>query len=503
MLRHVGFALAALATLMASIDGTIIVVALPQLTDSLQTSLSWVGWTLTSYQLVQIVMYPLAGQLSDMFGRSRVFLFCVITFTVASLLCGIAPNVFFLIAFRALQAIGGGGIMPSVIGLIADEYKRHRAQAIGLISSIMPIGSIIGPNLGGFLLENWSWRALFFINVPIGIILVVGFVFLMPKSQENQARAKLHIDAIGLVQFIGAILSLMYGMTLIADNPALASSPLIWILFVVSGVLALAFVRHVRSTPDAIMEYRLLARRPFLAANVYNFLFGAVTMGFYSFIPYYAVVKYGLTPFESAAVLTPRAVVVIAISFVASMFVKRLGYRLPMLLGMAFVGVNFIMMAQGWSSVSLGGLSIGGFWLLASMIAVGGVGMGIASPASSNVAIDQAPDKAASITGIRGTFRLAGGTISITCVVLALSFFSDQAEGLDTIFKVFTAVLVVTAPLVLMIPEAGHVLAPARRPQSLPGAAAAAAAQPRTQSSWITRSAQPNAGLSSGRSLRR
>src|SRR5262250_400518 len=100
-LRHVVFVLGALAVLMASIDGTIMVVALPQLTDSLHTSLSWVGWTLTSYQLVQIVMYPLAGQLSDMFGRRRVFLFCVITFTLASLLCGIAPNVFFLIAFRA------------------------------------------------------------------------------------------------------------------------------------------------------------------------------------------------------------------------------------------------------------------------------------------------------------------------------------------------------------------------------------------------------------------
>src|SRR5689334_17683412 len=104
MLRHVGFALAALAVLMASIDGTITVVALPQLTDSLHTSLTWVGWTLTSYQLVQIVMYPLAGQLSDMFGRRRVFLFCVTTFTLASLLCALSPNVFFLIAFRALQA---------------------------------------------------------------------------------------------------------------------------------------------------------------------------------------------------------------------------------------------------------------------------------------------------------------------------------------------------------------------------------------------------------------
>src|SRR5689334_16379407 len=104
-LRHVGFVLAAFAVLMASIDGTITVVALPQLTDSLHTSLALVGWTLTSYQLVQIVMYPVAGQLSDMFGRRRVFLFCVTTFTVSSLLCGLAPNVGTLIVFRAVQAV--------------------------------------------------------------------------------------------------------------------------------------------------------------------------------------------------------------------------------------------------------------------------------------------------------------------------------------------------------------------------------------------------------------
>src|SRR5437763_17107908 len=93
LLRHLAFVLAALSVLMASIDGTITVVALPQLTESLHTSLSWVGWTLTSYQLVQIVMYPLAGQLSDMFGRRRVLMFCVVTFTLSSLLCGLAPHV--------------------------------------------------------------------------------------------------------------------------------------------------------------------------------------------------------------------------------------------------------------------------------------------------------------------------------------------------------------------------------------------------------------------------
>jgi EmrB/QacA subfamily drug resistance transporter len=467
MLRHLGFALAAMAVLMSSIDGTITVVALPQLTDSLHASLSWVGWTLTSYQLVQIVMYPLAGQLGDMFGRRRVLMFCVVTFTVSSLLCGLAPNIFVLIVFRALQAVGGGGLLPSVIGLIADEYRRHRAQAIGLISSVMPIGSIVGPNLGGFLLATWSWRAMFFINLPIGIILVLGFVFVLPRSHDEHPRTRLHLDVFGLLKFVGAIISLMYGMTLIADDPSRVSNPLIWSLFVVSAILAVAFVGHVRHTPNAVMEYRLLARSPFLAANIYNFLFGAVTMGFYSFIPYYAVVKFGLTSFESAAVLTPRAVVVTFASMLASLYVKRLGYRVPMLIGMLFVAVTFVLMAQGWSSVQVGGVAVSGFWLLAIIITIGGVGMGLANPASSNAAIDQAPDKAASITGIRGTFRLAGGTISISCVVLALSFFSDQAAALDTIFMVFTGLLLVTVPLVLMIPEAGQAppQAPATRPR--------------------------------------
>jgi EmrB/QacA subfamily drug resistance transporter len=464
LVRHVVFLLAALAVLMGSIDGTIMVVALPQLTESLHTSLSWVGWTLTGYQLVQMVMYPLAGKLSDALGRRRVFLFCIITFTLSSLLCGLAPNVGFLIAFRVLQAVGGGGVVPSVVGIIAEEYKGHRAQAIGLISSVMPIGSIVGPNLGGFLLETSGWRGMFFINIPIGIAVVLGFLWLQPGTTREPARTRLDVDLLGLVQFTGAVVALMVGMTLIADAPVQARNPLVWGLFFVSIALAVAFVRHARRAANPIMEYELLARPPFVYANLYNFMFGAVSMGFYSFIPYYAVVKFGLTPFESAAVLTPRAVLVTLTSLLASLFIRRLGYRWPMLLGMGLVGLNFILMAQGWSAVQIGGLSIQGFWLLAMIISIGGLGMGLANPASNNAAIDLAPDKAASITGIRGMFRLAGGTISISCVVLALSLFQDQARGLDVIFLIFTAVLVLTVPMVLLIPEAGRAVARPERP---------------------------------------
>lgn len=464
MLRHIVFLLGGLAVLMGSIDSTIMVVALPQLTESLHTSLSWVGWTLTAYQLVQMVMYPLAGKLSDALGRRRVFLFCVITFTLSSLLCGLAPNVGVLIACRALQAVGGGGLVPSVVGIIAEEYRGHRAQAIGLISSVMPIGSIVGPNLGGLLLQTGSWRWMFFINIPIGVAVALGFVWLQPGANREPARSRLDVDTLGLLQFTGVVVALMVGLTVIADEPAQAGNPLVWALFVVSVGLAVAFVRHARRTPNPVMEYRLLARPPFVFANLYNFLFGAVTMGFYSFIPYYAVVKFGLTPFESAAVLTPRALVVTCTSLMASLFVRRLGYRWPMLLGMGLVAVQFALMAQGWSSLQLGAFAIQGFWLLAMIIAIGGLGMGLANPASNNAAIDLAPDKAASITGIRGMFRLAGGTISISCVVLALSMYHDQASGLDVIFLVFTAVLGLTVPMVLLIPEPGQAQVRSQRP---------------------------------------
>ena len=112
-------------------------------------------------------MLPLAGKLSETLGRKHVFLFCVGMFTLGSLLCGLAPNICLLIVFRALQAIGGGGLMPSAVGMVSDQFRERRAQAIGLFTSVFPIGGIIGPNLGGYILEHWSWREMFFVNVPL------------------------------------------------------------------------------------------------------------------------------------------------------------------------------------------------------------------------------------------------------------------------------------------------------------------------------------------------
>jgi EmrB/QacA subfamily drug resistance transporter len=449
--RYLFFALAALAVLMAAVDGTIVVVALPQLMAGLDAPLTWVGWTLTAYQLVQVIVGPVAGKLSDTLGRKRVFMFCVGAFTVGSLLCGLAPSVGLLIVFRAIQAIGGGGLMPSAVGIVSDQFPKHRAQAIGLFTSVFPIGGIIGPVLGGYILHNWSWRELFFVNVPLGIAVIVGMHWLLTERATEQRG--LDVDFVGLALFASSVLALMYGMTELGNNVALVSSPLLWGLFAASAVLFALFLRRLRTVPNPVVDYELLAKNPFLAANLYNFFFGAVAFGFFSFMPYYAVEVFGLSAFESGVVLTPRAIVMIAVSTLASLFVIRLGYRWPMLLGMLLVGVTQVLLGQGWTSVQVGGVTWGGFGLLATIVSFSGIGQGLASPASSNAGLDLAPKKAAAIAGLRGMFRQTGGVIGIASVVLALSFFPDRAHGITVIFLALTAVLVITMPLTLMIPD--------------------------------------------------
>src|SRR5579884_381245 len=156
--RYLVFGASSVALLMSSIDATIVATALPTMTRELATSITWSSWAVTAYLLGQTVAMPLAGKLSDSLGRRRMFLAYVATFTLASLACGLALNVYVLIVFRFIQALGGGGFMPSAMGVVSDNFGRDRDRAIGLFSSVFPLGAMLGPALGGFLVGYWSWR---------------------------------------------------------------------------------------------------------------------------------------------------------------------------------------------------------------------------------------------------------------------------------------------------------------------------------------------------------
>ena len=452
--RYIFFSLAALGLLMASIDSTIVAVAIPALTSSLDTSLNWVGWTITGYQLTQVVVMPLIGKLSDELGRKRVFMFCIGSFTVGSLLCGLSPNIGFLIFFRVIQALGGGGLMPSAVGIVSDQFKERRMQAIGMFSSIFPIGGIIGPNLGGWIIQNWSWREIFFINLPIGLLVFVGAQLLLRGKRQTAERQP--IDFPGLALYAGAMLSLMLAMTMAGTDTTVLSAPLFWLLVVGALAMFALFIRQERKADHPVVEMQLLAHMPFLPANLFNFVYGMSGLGLLSFVPYYAVVQYHMSTALSGAVLTPRSIALTAVAAVASLFVLRFGYRLPMIAGTVILGASLLLLSQGWSRIYIGPAELDGFWVMALEVAITGMGMGLATPAANNASIDLLPGRAAAITGLRGMFRITGGIIGVSTTVLVLSFFPDQAAGMRILFFVFALALQLTIPLILLIPDSAR-----------------------------------------------
>lgn len=444
------FAVVSLALLMASIDTTIVAVGLPAMMDGLNTNLIWISWVITGYSLTQTVVMPMAGKLSDDLGRKRLFLGCVVLFTTASLLCAIAPNVELLIAFRVLQAVGGGAFLPSAAGIVSDVFSaEHRGTAIGLFTSVFPIGGIIGPNIGGWMIDTFGWRSIFSVNVPIGILLFSTGIFLLPAGGRIVARRS--IDLVGAGAFATGVVALMYGMSVWGSNVSFEWQVGLWILV---GLIALAaFVRYEARTDDPMIDLRLLKERAFVAANLYNFLYGGLVFGFFSFIPLYATLEYGMSASEAGFILTPRAIAMISLSAISSFMLIRFGYRIPMILGITLISLGLFVTGQGLHDPTVFGFEFGNLAFLSLTIAITGLGVGIGGPAANNAALDLMPEAVARITGLRGMFRSSGGVLGTAGIVLALAHFDDQARGLEVIFTALSFLILLIIPVVFMIPD--------------------------------------------------
>ena len=168
----------------------------------------WAGWTITTYSLAQVLAMPVAGRLSDQFGRKTIFLSAAAVFTIASLLCGLSTSIYMLIALRGVQALGGGAFMPSASGIVAEQFGPDRDRALAMFTSILPIGGIAGPVLGGLFVTYWSWRGIFLINVPIGAALIVLCAVVIPRSVR---RARAPVDVAGVLLLGGMLLAVMFG----------------------------------------------------------------------------------------------------------------------------------------------------------------------------------------------------------------------------------------------------------------------------------------------------
>jgi EmrB/QacA subfamily drug resistance transporter len=444
------FASAGLSLIMWSIDTTVVAVALPQLVKDLNTNVLTAAWTMSIYLIAITSFMPLMGNLSDTFGRKTIFLTSVIVFTGSSLACGLVSNIYSLIAFRFLQGIGGASFLPTASGIVSDQFPENREKAIGLFTSIFPIGGIIGPNLGGWVVSRYSWRYIFYINLPIGIIVIAMVLILL---RESRASARPHVDFMGALLFFGTIFLLMLGLNRIAEPASGASLLLAGLFFAGSASFLFLFFRQEKRVINPIMDLVMLQSKPFLAANIYNLMIGAGVMGIFSFIPLYATSVYHVSTLISGIILTPRSIVVIPASAITSFLLRRWGYRSPMTWGLMIMAFATILLGEhGMELMRRIGIYFGTAGTLSMIIMISGVGMGISLPASNNAVIELMPDKVSTITGLRGTFRSVGAAIGISVVTIILHLSSSPAVGFRVIFISFGLILLLTIPLVFLLP---------------------------------------------------
>jgi DHA2 family multidrug resistance protein len=306
-----------LATFMELLDTSIANVSLPHIAGGLGSSFDEATWVLTSYLVANAVVLPLSAWLSRVFGRKQYYMMCVGLFTATSFLCGIAPTLSFLLIFRVMQGIAGGGLAPVEQAILVDTFPAEkRAAAFALYSMAIVTAPAIGPPLGGWITDSFSWRWVFFINVPIGVvslILTSRLVHDPPQFKEEiaklRASGKLKIDGLGI-----GLIAIGFGcLEVVLDRGQIDDwfgSPTIITLLVAAIVtLVVAVVWEWRHT-DPVVELRLLRERNFAASTIFYFLFGFVLFGSTTMIPEILQTLYGYTATDAGLVLGPGALVI-------------------------------------------------------------------------------------------------------------------------------------------------------------------------------------------------
>jgi EmrB/QacA subfamily drug resistance transporter len=438
------FSVMAVALLMVSVDQTIVATALRTIQQDLNAPLTWSGWTITAYSLGQIIAMPLAGKLSDQIGRKKVLLVAVGVFTTASLCCGFAPNIYVLVALRALQALGGGAFLPSATGLVADHFRRDRDRAMGAFISIFPIGGILGPILGGIIVTYWPWRTIFLINVPIGLLLLVLAGKLIASDTRRRAA---RIDVLGIALLAATLLSAMYGLTNLGAGRGALGDPLFGVPIAVAIVAGTLLIRHTRTHRAPFIPARLLLGKGFASMNAINIMFGGAVLGFGALVPLYAQERYHLDPLSSGTLLTARGVGMIVVSGIALLLLRRLSHRVPIVVGYVVLAAGLAMTAFPPPP------QVSPYAWLALATGISGLGMGIALPAANNAGLQLAPEQLASIAGLRGMFRQSGAIIAISITTAIVTASAVTATAQASAFLAFAGLLLLAVPLVFRVPN--------------------------------------------------
>jgi EmrB/QacA subfamily drug resistance transporter len=392
-----------MSLLIVGLDATVVNIALPAIHRSFPSSLSGLQWTIDAYTLVVASLLMLFGSTADRLGRRRVFQVGLTLFSLGSLLCALAPSLELLVVFRVVQAMGGAMLNPVALSIVRNVFvdPHERARAIGVWGAVFGISMALGPVLGGFLVSAASWRAIFLINLPFGLIAIILSALFVPESRAPRPR---RIDPVGQVLVIAALGLLTY--SIIEGGRVGFGTVRIPVLIAIAVGLFVALVLYELHRPEPLLEVRFFQSAPFAGASAIGVCVFAATGGFLFMNTLYLQEVRGLSALHAGLYLLPMAVMMIVFAPVSGRLVANFGARVPMVVGGVAIlasGLMLTTMAPDTAALYL----LGAFLLF-------GIGSGLVNPPITNTAVSGMPPAQAGVAGaVASTSRQVGVTLGV------------------------------------------------------------------------------------------
>jgi EmrB/QacA subfamily drug resistance transporter len=404
--RMLVLAICCLSLVIVGMDNTIVNVALPSIRTDLHASLSGLQWTVDAYTVVLASLLILSGSTGDRLGRRRTFQAGLVLFSIGSLLCSLAPGLGWLVAFRMVQAVGGSMLNPVAMSIITNVFTdpRERARAIGIWGSVVGVSLGVGPVVGGLLTETVGWRAIFWINVPIGALAFVLAALFVPESKAPRAR---RVDPVGQLLVIGVLATLTY---VIIDAPTAGwgSARTVSLFAAVALVLA-ALLGYERRRADPLIDVRFFRSTPFAGATVIAVCAFAAFSGLLFLTTLYLQDVRGLTALQAGLFIVPMAVVTTVCAPISGRIVGSRGPRLPLLVAGTAMFAGALLLTGLTSHTSYG-------WLLAAFV-IFALGFGFVNTPITNTAVSGMPREQAGVAAaFASTSRQVGASLGVAIV---------------------------------------------------------------------------------------
>ena len=391
------------ALFMIMLDNTVVNVALPSIQKDLHASISGLEWTINGYTLSFAVLLATGGRLGDIFGRRRMFLFGVVIFAVTSATAGLAANQTDLVISRVVQGVGAALMMPATLSIITNAFPAsERGKAMGMWAGVSALALAVGPVVGGFLTEHVSWRAIFYLNIPVAIGAVTASLFAVRESRDPTVGREVDFAGVGALTVGLAALIL----ALVEGNEWGWGSTEIVALLVTSAVALAAFVAIELRVKVPMVEFHFFSNRNFLGAVVVALIVSFSMLGVFFFLALYMQDILGYSPLEAGIRFLPSTLMIVGVAPVAGRLADRYGPRWLIAAGLAIVAgslYSFSSIAVDSSYLDL----LPGFMLL-------GIGIALTMSPMTSAAMNAVPvEKAGIASGVLSMFRMVGGSLGV------------------------------------------------------------------------------------------